>query len=129
MEATRVLPTMSPTEAEMPEYVVDALSDQQRRAIVSYLSSADGAVSLRELADHLTSQEVGAGGPTRSSPPSKKLFVKLHHVQLPTLDEAGLVEYASEKRRVAYAGEWVLAEGMGVESELGREDSVTAGHG
>lgn len=120
---------MAPTDTDVPEYVLDALSDEQRRSIVSYVSSAEGTVSLRELATHLASDEAGPGGPTRSSPPSKKLLVKLHHVQLPELDRAGLVEYAPEKRRVAYAGEWVLADGSAVEDPVDPENPLPAGFG
>lgn len=120
---------MAGTEADVPEYVVDALSDQQRRAIVSYLATADGSVSLRELADHLATSDDDTGGPTRSAPPSKKLLVKLHHVQLPKLDEAGLVEYAPEKRRVAYAGEWLLADGVDLEDAAEIGHSIVAGLG
>lgn len=118
--------TMAPTEAEVPEYVVDALSDQQRRDIVSYVASADGAVRLLELANHLSTRASAPGGPPRSSPPSKKLLVKLHHVQLPALDRAGLVEYAPEKRRVAFAGEWLLADGFDVENVADLADSRSA---
>lgn len=114
---------MEAIEAEAPQYVVDALSDQQRRDIVSFLASEEGAVSLVDLAGHLTTRDGVTGGPTRSSPPPNELLVRLHHVQLPTLDEAGLVEYAPEKRRVAYAGEWVLP--VGVDGDGGRPVSGT----
>lgn len=119
---------MARTEAEVPEYVRDALRDQQCRAIVTYVSAADGTVSLRELADHLAARE-DASGPTRTSPPSKKLLVKLHHVLLPRLDDAGLVEYAPEKRRLAYAGEWVLADPASVDDLVDEETSRVGASG
>lgn len=98
---------MARSEPAVPEYVVEALADEQRRDIVAYLSGADGPVGLGELARELDDAAVGG-------PPSKRLLVRLHHVQLPKLDDAGLVEYAPPKRRVAYAGEWVLPDADGV---------------
>lgn len=122
MEFPSLSRNMAGTTADVPEYVRDVLSDPQCRTIVSYVSAADGTVSLRELADHIADREEGSG-PTRTSPPSKKLLGKLHHVQLPKVDGAGLVEYAPGKQRVAYAGEWVLAEPDGID-ELVDDDST-----
>jgi hypothetical protein len=83
--------------------VCDALADQRRRAVCRYVAATDrDAVALDELAGRID-PAVRDGGPSLRSKPEYDPRTRLHHVDLPKLADADVVEY-EPNRRVATAG-------------------------
>lgn len=81
-----------------PETVFELLGDHQRRAVFSYLENTeDGQASVSDIVAYV-SQEMG----TAKTP--SQIEVQLHHVHLPKMDDAGLIEYANGGQTVQYIG-------------------------
>lgn len=76
---------------------LDVLSDQNRRSVLSYLQeSSSDVATLEDLVDHISTREVRD---------DRQLAITLHHVTLPKLAEAGLVEYDPRSNTVRYEGD------------------------
>lgn len=82
--------------------LLDALASDRRRRVLRYLESAkDGPTSVATLADVLRRRnEAGADRAT--------LRARLHHVELPKLDDAGLLTYDPERGEIEYHGHPLL---------------------
>lgn len=77
------------------------LADVRRQRVVACLTAADGATSLEGLAETVAAVEgLSSEGP-RSTVDSVR--VSLHHVDLPALATADVVDYDAEDGRVALA--------------------------
>lgn len=76
-------------ETETMNRLVSVLSDEDNRRVLNYFrESSEDVASLDELAESVANQQPG------SDPRSpERIAVRLHHVGLPKLGEAGLVEY------------------------------------
>lgn len=79
--------------------VLSALADERRRAILRSLDRHDGdAADLDALVDdiHDAVRDEGA------SPDAERqeIRIRLHHVDLPKLEAAGLIEYDADAKRV-----------------------------
>lgn len=72
----------------------DILADGRRRAVLSYLLKGDDRADLEDLATHVTSVEPTGG--------AKRATATLHHLHLPKLADAGLINY-DEDRKIATA--------------------------
>ena len=79
--------------------VFDVLADDHRRALLSYLQDASEA-SIDELAAVISRQ----GDAYRQDDRESEHAVRLHHVHLPKLADANLVEYDRRAGRVEYVG-------------------------
>lgn len=79
--------------------VIGAVADEQRRRVLAALD--DGADSLDDLA-----REAAAADAGRDSSPGavEDLRIRLHHVHLPALEAAGLVDYDADDNAVSYLG-------------------------
>ena len=103
-------------EADDWDEVLGNLADGRRRIVLSAISAADGAVDREALARSVAAREHGVSEVEVPPRDARDVLVSLHHVHLPKLDEAGLVEYDRETETVAYAGhpelddEWLLFE-------------------
>lgn len=86
--------------------VFDALADDHRRELLAYLRDASEA-SVEELASIIDGQ---ADGVRRGD----DLAVRLHHVHLPKLADADLVEYDRSAERVEYVGGSEIADLLAV---------------
>lgn len=85
----------------LPEGTVSALVNRPRRqAVLSILSNQRGLISLDELATELASQEMDTRA-TDGGMNDTDLRSRLHHVDLPTLDDVGLIEYDSEEKIIS----------------------------
>lgn len=81
------------------EDILRSLADDHRRYVIEYLSETDGEVaSLNELVDYVATHCSDAFGP-------EEVAIRLHHVCLPKLDDAGLLEYDSRSETVRYRPE------------------------
>lgn len=85
------------TEQHAIDAVFDALADGHRRKLLAHLRDASEA-SVEELASVIDGQ---ADGVRRGD---HDLAVRLHHVHLPKLADADLVEYDRSAERVEYVG-------------------------
>lgn len=78
-----------------PERAVDAVADERRRVLVSYLDGKrDEAASLVELVDHVAGRDANAE--------VERVALALRYVHLPRLEAAGLVEYDRRSGAVRY---------------------------
>jgi len=82
-----------------------ALAASRRRAVCRYFeSTGDDVADVADLVDFVVGEERGA----RTDDPSEhraEVAVGLHHVHLPRLDAAGLVEYDHRGGSVRYRGD------------------------
>lgn len=97
-------PMNSPPDAPPADDPFALLSDARIRVVVAALSNADGpTASFVDLRRALT-----AADPACESDPAaarRRAVVALHHVLLPRLDEAGLVDYDARSGTVRYWGD------------------------
>lgn len=77
------------------------LADQIRLDVLTRLQDADVAVSLADLAVEFARQEVDDG--TDPWARAECYWIQLYHNHVPTLEEAGLVEYDRDRQTVALA--------------------------
>jgi|AntRauMinimDraft_4_1070384.scaffolds.fasta_scaffold00185_4 hypothetical protein len=71
------------------------LSDERRRHAADVLADRSSAMSLRELATAISARERGHGGESEHT-----LEVRLHHVHLPMMADAGVLTYDVDANRV-----------------------------
>ncbi|GAA0679234.1 ArsR family transcriptional regulator [Natronoarchaeum mannanilyticum] len=72
------------------------LADQNRRLILRYLQDAMGnAASRHQLAEHISER---SSGPQNA----EAVAIQLHHIHLPKLMDAGIVEYEAQAGSVQY---------------------------
>lgn len=90
---------------------LDAISNVRRHRILRCLRDGDGTAAVDDLVTTLTNDyrsprqnstdRAGPDAETAEAPMNERtLRIRLHHVDLPALADAGLVEYDSERRRV-----------------------------
>lgn len=96
--------TASPaTDAQDLDERYSLLSDRQRRCVVEILSEEDPPIALRELATEVASRETEAGSENVPSDTIDEIAVTLHHIHLPKLDAANIVDYDVKANTVASA--------------------------
>lgn len=85
------------------------LDDEQRRFVIESLQTVRSGVdtTLDDVATHLerTAERTGR----KDADPRRTLRCRLHHVHLPMLADAGLLEYDAETKRVRLGGPWSAA--------------------
>lgn len=87
------------TDESATDAVFEALADGQRRALLAFLLDAREA-TVEELAAVIEEQASGY----RRGGHGSDLVVRLHHVHLPKLADAGLVDYDHGSGQVKYVG-------------------------
>lgn len=91
----RTIETLSETEQH------ELLADELRRQVIEIFGATNGPIesTLGELASDIDRAiRYDTGGVGRQD-----LLVRLHHVHLPMLQEAGIIEYDRETKRI-----WLL---------------------
>jgi hypothetical protein len=121
-------------EADDWDGVLESLADERRRIALSVLSAADGTVDRERLAASVAARAECVSETEVPPRDAKDVLLSLHHVHLPKLDEAGLVEYDHKAEEVAYAGhpelneEWLLFETeetpRGILADAERSDDI-----
>lgn len=76
----------------------DLLSSERRRTLLDVLESGSTPVELAALAASVHARERGT--PTGGPGAREAVAIALHHVHLPKLDEAGVVDYDAVSGRV-----------------------------
>lgn len=87
---------------------VEAIVDDRRREVLAVLEERGEAVACADLARAVVARDAD-GDPSPVA--ARKLQIQLHHVHLPKLDRAGLVEYDDETGTVVYRGPGDLLDG------------------
>lgn len=78
--------------------ILDALAHRRRRCVCEVLAAADRKfLPLSEVTEQVVASPEG-----RTDEATETVKIKLHHVHLPKLDEAGLLEYDHETNAVYY---------------------------
>lgn len=73
-----------------------ALADEHRRLTIQFLMEApEETASFDELRDHVTAHSSGDSGP-------REVAIRLHHVHLPLLADADIVDYDPRSETVRY---------------------------
>lgn len=86
------------TDAAALDTIYSLLSDRRRRSVVAVLSDRNSPIELRELATAVTET---ASDPDDGPPnATREVVTTLHHVHLPKLDAAGVIDYDSETNTV-----------------------------
>ncbi|NHN47366.1 hypothetical protein G9464_07125 [Halostella sp. JP-L12] len=126
-------------EADDWDAVLESLAEGRRRVALTVLSAADGPVDRDRLARAVVAREQGVDEIEVPPRDAEDVLVTLHHVHLPMLDDAGLVEYDRDADEVAYAGhpdldeEWLLFETgetpRPILADAERSDDVWTVHG
>lgn len=94
-----------PAAAITDASAMEALSTRRRRYVIHVLMGLpDPVVSLDTLADELLEYERAANDAVPEDR-GTNVRVRLHHVVLPALTQAGVLEYDSRSRMVRYEGE------------------------
>ncbi|MFW6434809.1 MAG: DUF7344 domain-containing protein [Halovenus sp.] len=92
-----------PTPKEIAiDTVTQLLSCSRRREAVSYLAFAAGeeGATIGELADHIAALEVDKPIRDITSEERKRVYVALYQTHLKKLDDAGVVNYDGDRKRV-----------------------------
>jgi hypothetical protein len=88
------------TDDVLPETDIhDILRNDRRRNVIKCLQDHGREVSLRDLAEEIAGTETG-----ESPPPSNirdSVYVSLHQTHLPKLDDAGIVDYDSDRKIIS----------------------------
>ena len=87
------------TNKPATDAVFEAMADGQRRAVLAYLLNASEA-PVEELAAAIKEQANGY----RRGDQGGRPMVRLHHVHLPKLADANLVDYDRGSGQVKYVG-------------------------
>ncbi|WP_436931035.1 DUF7344 domain-containing protein [Halosimplex halobium] len=107
---------------EITSRLFGALADGDRRIVLYYLREHESA-SVGTLADLVTGWAEAGPGPDR--PVAREdVRVALHHVHLPALDAAGLVEYEPDEERVTLVP-LSVDEGAAVDAALAADTTET----
>lgn len=89
------------TEGENWDDIVASLADERRSTVLAVLEAWGEPMEPTELASEVAVRE-GTGA--ASTETVEKLRSRLHHVHLPKLADAGLVEYDADEGLVTYDG-------------------------
>lgn len=89
--------TTETTDDQGEDFVEDA-SVERRRAVVTALESLDGPRERADLAREVAAREAD-GEPATGA--VEEVAVALHHVHLPKLERAGLLEYDADEGTVS----------------------------
>lgn len=90
------------------DQLIPALADPRRRRICTYVAVADDpVVAFEELVSAVVD---GAPGPPTAGDASRsRTATRLHHVHLPLLDDAEIVDYDAGERSVAIGSAFPVA--------------------
>lgn len=89
----------STTQTLATDTALRLLANQQRRRVLRHVTDGNGTTTVDQLIDSLltgTSPSADRGA-TRD-----RLAISLHHVHLPMLQEAGVIEYDSHRETIQY---------------------------
>ncbi len=82
--------------------MLKAIAHHQRREILRFLmDSSDATTTIDDLVKYLKSREIEQTG-NHPGCSSTEIKISLHHIHLPKLEEAGLIEYDQRSEELRY---------------------------
>ena len=95
------------------------LQNRRRRAVLNYLRTNDTEATIDELAEYIAAAENGISTKNLSSQQRKRVYVSLYQIHLPMMDDAGVVNYDSDRGTVvlgdlSYVGQFLPGVDTGV---------------
>lgn len=98
------------TDAQSLNLIFTLLSNQRRRRVVTVLLERESPIALHELVTAVASWETDeTEWADVSADLTDEVAAALHHVHLPKLDEADLIDYDTETNAVTSARTEVLS--------------------
>ena len=73
--------------------IFDLLSSHRRRYVIHYCKREDEPVTVSDLAEHVAARELDKPVEELTSAERKRVYTSLQQTHLPTLAEAGMIEY------------------------------------
>ena len=90
-------------DALSQDVVFDLLSSPRRRFVLYYLNQVDEEVEIGELADEVAAWENETDVDDLTSQQRKRVYVSLYQTHVPKMEDAGIIEYDSDRGTVALA--------------------------
>lgn len=78
----------------------DLLADSRRQLALRVLDEHESPVTLRDLANEIVTREHDAALPNVPSSAVRDVHASLHHVHLPKLSDADVIDYDTTRNRV-----------------------------
>lgn len=88
---------VEPTRELPLDVVFDLLSAKRRRRVLYYLLDEAEATTLGELATHLAALENEKSVEAVNATERKRVYIALYQCHLPKLDDAGVIDYESDR--------------------------------
>lgn len=85
------------TDAGTRNAVFDVLTDEARCYAIEYLAMETGSVSLDDLVGFVTAASASGQGTPQTR---ERTEIRFHHIHLPKMDAAGLLDYDPDDRTV-----------------------------
>lgn len=79
------------------DVIFEVLKNRRRRDVLEYLQSADGPVTLSELAEQIAAWENDVPVSALNSTQRKRVYVALYQTHLPKMDDVGVIDYDSDR--------------------------------
>jgi hypothetical protein len=98
------------------------LSNHRRRYTIQFCKQEDGAVTLSDLAEQVAAWEEDKTVPEITSAERKRVYTSLQQTHLPTLADAGMIEYEDHEIELTDA-----ADELDVYMDVVPEDSIPWG--
>ena len=97
-------------DADPPDDVLRALANGRRRDVYAILAAEGPSIDRRTLARAVAAREYDVAPEAVPDREVDDVLTTLHHVHLPTLEDADVLEYDHERGLVTYVGHPTLAE-------------------
>lgn len=85
------------------DVIFEVLKNRRRREVLEYLQSTDGEAKLSELAERIAAWENDITVAALNSTQRKRVYVALYQTHLPKMDDAGVIDYDSDRGTVRLA--------------------------
>lgn len=79
---------------------LELLSDSERRRVIAILSDSELPLTLRDIATELVTHGYDTSLVGVPSEDVQNAFARLHHVHLPKLAAAGVLDYDADRQRI-----------------------------
>lgn len=90
-------------DALSQDVVFDLLSSPRRRFVLYYLNQVDDEVEIGELADEVAAWENETDVEDLTSQQRKRVYVSLYQTHVPKMEDAGIIDYDSDRGTVSLA--------------------------
>jgi DNA-binding transcriptional ArsR family regulator len=97
---------MSERRNQNDSAILAALASDQRRVLLRQLVQTSGSTSVAEMANRLSNAD------QRADDDRTRIRAELHHVHLPKLDAADIIEYDADRRLIEPGSELESAQAI-----------------